>query len=259
MYVFYQINIFYFLFISVFISYISTLHVITKHSCDFISPLLELSFQTPPTIHFEEPSDEKTIYIFSPHGFMPVGIVWLLGQEPFKRKTYLLVSKHLLHYWFAKWVLLLRGRIMEISKENIEWCLNNGYSVMISLGGIREMVLERPIEARPDDFCLYTGHEKIFEIAKSKKVSITPILCDGQQNLHVNPINYITHTMYKYIKYPIPFIFTNNYGFPISNRVPFVFYISKSIKNCTKTQLYDTYKEVCENKIKKNIFLIDKK
>jgi len=171
-------------------------------------------------------------------------MLWLLGTFPFVENTYLLVSKKLFHWWGSNLFCRFRGRILEISHENIQWCLQNGYSILMSLGGIQEMLLEHH---HPQEIYLYTGHKRIFEYSKQNDVPIVPILCEGHQHLYNNPFKFISRMMYRYCKYPIPLVFTNQRMFPISNRVPLKFYIGKRLHNCTSDKLYHTYQKMCKN------------
>lgn len=212
-----------------------------NHSNTNVSTLIETSFVKKPDIYYlEKHRNKQHIYIFSPHGHFPITMFWLFQQPQFQN-TYLLVASQLHKWWLSKLLFMWSGRILEITPENIEWCLQNGYSVMLSLGGITEMLLKKPSHLCETDFFLYSGHKKIFTIANKYNIPIVPILCDGQQNLHYNPIVSLTRFIYHNTGYPIPFCFTNKYGFPMSNRIPLTVLIGKEIKNPTKEKLYSYY------------------
>lgn len=233
-----------------FLVYLSLLPIQSsgQNRYQLVNTILEKSFCQPPEItwHNDKPISKQSIFIFSPHGNLPLGMLWLLGTPPFTENTYLLVSKKLFHWWGSNLFCRFRGRILEISHENIRWCLQQGHSILMSLGGIQEMLLEHQ---QPNEIYLFTGHKRIFQYSQQYKVPVVPILCEGHQNLYNNPFKFMSRLMYRYCKYPLPLFFTNQRMFPISNRLPLKIYIWKRIHHCTSKKLYRSYEKMCKTYI----------
>jgi len=221
-------------------------HTRNQHSlCNWF---LTTSMVSPPQVIWEptKPSRKQAIYLFAPHGNLPIGLLWLVGIHPFQENTYLLVSKKLFHWWASNLFCRFRGRILEISHTNITWCLQQGHSILLSLGGIQEMLLDHHL---PHTMYLYTGHQRLFQYIRQFQLPVYPILCEGHQPLYNNPFKFISRWMYRYTGYPLPLLFTNQRMFPISNRVPLTIIIGKRIKKCTSKKLYSHYQRLCQKYI----------
>lgn len=250
----------YLLFFMVFMIYFTifscSVSVTSSFNTFLISDIIHISMIAPPTVTFSSsnnndqplhlimPPPKPTIYLYAPHGQIPTGAVWLIGHPIFKHKTVLLVAKQLLQWWLANLVCYVNGYIMEINETNINWCLQHKLSVIIVIGGIREMLMNKPETFTSEDFVLYSQHTKIYDIANKNQVSITPILCDGQSSLHMNPYSAIARFCYQWCKIPFSLSFTNDWGIPISNRIPLHLVIGNSIDHATKEKVYTEYKRI---------------
>lgn len=102
----------------------------------------------------------KVIYVYCPHNIIPYPIL-------FDYQSTIMISNTVLLNPFIKIYALLRGSIIDASKENI---LNHirfeKNNVAICVGGIREMITQK----------LYTKHYGLFQISYNENIPIVPVV-----------------------------------------------------------------------------------
>lgn len=174
-----------------------------------------------------DPEDkyESCVFGFHPHGILPMAF-WEIGSYfPFQN-TVMFFGSQLSIIPFYKLCFYLRGQAMPATKTNVIRSLDKGKNVLISPGGVQEMICTHRDQNKLHIIAYHLGFIKY---AMKYKYRVVPIVSVYEDERYQNPGQPIEKITYKLLKVPACPIFTNKYGLPWSNRLPTKIIIGKPI------------------------------
>ncbi len=128
---------------------------------------------------------QQAIYIWYPHGhfaMVPYGLFCgEMGSGTFKRPVALCCSSHMFYTPALREVAISAG-LINADMENMKGVLNQGTSLCITPGGIREMYNTRHNVMR-----LVDGRQGFFRLAKQTGLPLVPIICYGENEMFERP------------------------------------------------------------------------
>lgn len=141
-------------------------------------------------------NNQKYIFLYAPHAIYNQGFIYLFGNYKFRNNTKIIP---LVHSYF-KYIPLVSELFscfgfMECTKSNINFLLDQNYSIALSAGGIQEI-----FKTKENEENIYIKkRESIFQISLNKKVKIVPILSIGESDWFTPP-NFSQYLKGKYVR-----------------------------------------------------------
>jgi hypothetical protein len=128
---------------------------------------------------------QQAIYVWYPHGhfaMIPYGLFCgEMGSNTFKRPVALCCSSHMFYTPALREVAISAG-LLNADMENMKGVLNQGTSLCITPGGIREMYNTRHNVMR-----LVDGRQGFMRLAKMTGLPLIPIMCYGENEMFERP------------------------------------------------------------------------
>eukprot|EP01111_Echinosteliopsis_oligospora_P017112 TRINITY_DN730_c2_g2_i1.p1 TRINITY_DN730_c2_g2~~TRINITY_DN730_c2_g2_i1.p1 ORF type:complete len:692 (-),score=167.96 TRINITY_DN730_c2_g2_i1:49-2124(-) len=158
-------------------------------------------------------ASKQYIFGYHPHGILPIASMWsstAWRDVVSDRETTTLISSHLFRVPIARDFLAAVGA-REVSRIAFHTALNQGKSVILVPGGVKEM---RHADSQSQEIAICTSHKGFIKMAITHGVDLVPMFSFGENKLLDTAFPKLQKLFWKYVGLPFP-LFIGRWGLPI--------------------------------------------